>query len=341
MVNKVVRLVDRKKFEVHLKKLSTMDNLVIVRPTYMSICKADQRYYKFERPLEILRKKLPMALIHEAVGRVVFDPMKQLEQGTKVILVPTLSYSKGEVEENYVDDWVFCSSNTDGFMQEVIAHPPDRLVPVDLELPDEILSFFELMSVAYHAIKNFERFSIKERSVIGVWGAGSLGYLVSLFLKALYPDSKIYIVGKSLDKSAYFTHVDEFYTANELPLGFRVQHAFECVGGTNSSEAINQIINVIEPRGTISLLGVSENLVLINTRMALEKGIIFSCNSRSTKKDFENVLSLLRNEENLLVKRLMNLVGEIVTVRNLNDIHYAFEIDQSAHWGKTIIKWEF
>jgi ribitol-5-phosphate 2-dehydrogenase len=39
----------------------------------MSICAADQRYYTGSRDENVLSKKLPMSLIHEGVGEVVFN----------------------------------------------------------------------------------------------------------------------------------------------------------------------------------------------------------------------------------------------------------------------------
>ena len=340
MIVRVVRLVDRRKFEVHLKNLFVPENYILVRPTYISICKADQRYYNFERPSEIMKKKLPMALIHEAVGNVVFDPSNKLKPGTKVVLVPTLSNSKGSIEENYVENWTFCSINVDGFMREIVSHPLDRVVPTDFDIPEEVLSFFELITVAYHSIKNFKKFSITEPTTFGIWGAGNLGYLVSVILKVLYPESRIYVVSKSIQKSVFFSHIDAFYVESQLPSHFRVSHAFECVGGEGSSAAINQIIDVIQPRGTVSLLGVSENLTPINTRMALEKGLVFSCNSRSTKNDFFETLSLIKKNPNL-ISYFVNLVGEFITIRSLEDVYLAFEVDKVSQWGKTIIKWEF
>ena len=46
------------------------DDHVIIRPTHLSICNADQRYYQGTRDPEVLAKKLPMALIHEGIGVV-------------------------------------------------------------------------------------------------------------------------------------------------------------------------------------------------------------------------------------------------------------------------------
>ena len=60
---------------------------VVIRPVYLSICAADQRYYTGSRGKEILSEKLPMALIHEAVGKVIYDPKGEYEVGTQVVML--------------------------------------------------------------------------------------------------------------------------------------------------------------------------------------------------------------------------------------------------------------
>ena len=55
-----------------------------------------------------------------------------------------------------------------------------------------------------------------------------------------------------------------------------------------SQQAIEQIINIINPEGSIALLGVSELSIQVNTRMVLEKGLTIIGSSRSGLKDFEN-----------------------------------------------------
>ena len=72
MLNTVYRLVAPRRFEVAFSDIQLFkDNQVIVRPQFLSICHADQRYYQGLRPAAILSKKLPMALIHESIGVVV------------------------------------------------------------------------------------------------------------------------------------------------------------------------------------------------------------------------------------------------------------------------------
>ena len=69
MINSVYRLVAPGVFEENFKQININDK-VIVRPIYLSICQADQRYYQGIRDYSILKEKLPMALIHEAMGKL-------------------------------------------------------------------------------------------------------------------------------------------------------------------------------------------------------------------------------------------------------------------------------
>ena len=57
-------------------------------------------------------------------------------------------------------------------------------------------------------------------------------------------------------------------------------------GRDSSGQAIDQIIERIEPEGTIAILGVSEDPVPILTRMVLEKGLRILGTSRSGREDF-------------------------------------------------------
>lgn len=69
-----------------------------------------------------------------------------------------------------------------------------------------------------------------------------------------------------------------------------------------SQQAIEQIINIINPEGSIALLGVSELPIQVNTRMVLEKGLTIIGSSRSGLKDFEKLLNCIVN----ILKFLIN-----------------------------------
>ena len=73
MLNTVYRLTSPRQIEAVTFDETIDEHSVIVRPTYLSICHADQRYFIGTRDKSVLRKKLPMALIHEGIGEVVRD----------------------------------------------------------------------------------------------------------------------------------------------------------------------------------------------------------------------------------------------------------------------------
>jgi len=83
--------------------------------------------------------------------------------------------------------------------------------------------------------------------------------------KAMFPGTKLYIFGTDREKLSRFSFAEETFLVAYIPEDISVDHAFECVGGSASQKAVNQIIGCIEPEGTISLLGVSEYPVPVNT----------------------------------------------------------------------------
>ena len=340
MINAVYELIAPRMFDVTYKELNIEDNLTVIRPLYMSICKADQRYYQGMRSAEILREKLPMALIHECVAEVVFDPTGSFNVGDKVVPVPTIPTEDDEiVSENYRRSSKFCSSGFDGFFRDYVGISPERLVKIPDDFNLQVASFTELISVCYHAVKRFDKFSHSRKNIIGVWGDGNVGFITSLIIKYMYPDSKLYVFGAVNEKLSYFTFADEVFHVDDVDDSIKIDHGFECVGGGGSQSAINQIIDCINPQGSIGIMGVSENFVGINTRMVLEKGLNIFGSSRSAKADFEGAVKLLC-EHPELVRYFEYLVDEIAVIKNIPDMHRAFDDDFKRNFGKTVLKWE-
>ena len=339
MINSVYRLIAPGMIEVACTE-PDINNSVILRPVYLSICKADQRYYLGNRSREALKEKLPMALIHECVAKVVFDPTGNFKAGELVVPVPnTPTENDSVIAENYLPTSHFCSSGYDGFLRDYIDMPPERLVRVPEGLDLRIASFSELISVAVHAITRFEKFSHTRKDSIGIWGDGNLGYITALILKALYPEAKLYVFGTVYEKLAYFAFADGAYHIDRVPENLKIDHAFECVGGEGSRFAIAQIIDMINPEGSVALMGVSERFVDINTRMVLEKGLRLFGSSRSGIEDFKRTMHLLKEYPNIAAY-LENIIGSVVDIRTVTDIHSAFAQDISRHFGKTVLKWD-
>lgn len=339
MLNQVYQLIKPKSISIKYEEID-MNNPtnVLIRPNYMAICHADQRYYQGKRDAKILAKKLPMALIHEASGIVVGDPSGTYKVGQKVIMIPNQPPcgSDDVFFENYRPGAYFLSSGYDGFMQEIISLPVDRVVPYDM-IPDELAALAEFTSVAMHAINRFDKVAHPIRENVLIVADGSLSFVVASALHYLYPHIRLTVVGRNPEKLRLFNFVHATYLTHEIPVGIRFDHAFECAGGQGSEPAINDIINLIKPQGTIILMGVSDNKVAINTRDILEKGLTVVGSSRSGREDFEKAVQMLTD------RRIQNQMRHIIYVENsvktIDDIHHVFSMDLTTPF-KTVFKWD-
>ena len=336
LINYIYQLVSPGIFSIKYSDIDS-SNKVIVRPKYMSICHADQRYYLGQRDANILRKKLPMALIHECCGEVLSDKTNTFKKGQKVVMIPNVpgQMRKG-MFENYLQDSRFLSSGYDGFMREFVELASDRLIMFE-DIDERVAAISEFVSVGVHAVNRFDLTSHCYKDTIAIFGDGSLSYVVSCVLKSIYKDTKVVVVGKNKNKLSYFSFVDQTYTLDRLPNDFKMDHAFECVGSSGSYYAINDIIRHIKPQGTVVLMGVSENEVPVNTRDLLEKGLNLIGCSRSGREDFKKSINLMSNKE--FCNRLKPIIYEDMPVRNIEDINRVFSTDLNTMF-KTVFEWK-
>ena len=175
MLNTIYQLVRPRQFEVAFEDISIDGEHILVRPTHLSICNADERYYQGKRAEDVLRQKLPMALIHEGIGRVVYDPTGSFKTGERVVMIPNTPCEKDTVAaENYLRSSKFRGSSMNGLMQEYIQTVPDRLVRVPEGMNDLVAAFTEMVSVCYHAISRFDRTAHARRETIGVYAPKTL-----------------------------------------------------------------------------------------------------------------------------------------------------------------------
>ena len=335
MINYVYQLVSPKVLSIKYEDVALEDR-VIVRPKCMGVCHADQRYYQGLRELSKLQEKLPMVLIHEACGEVVHDPTGTFARGDRVVLIPNIPGNGPDfIYENYAEGSRFLSSGYDGFMREFVDLPADRVVACG-GIPEQAAAITEFVSVACHALERFGRAAHAQRRRIGVWGDGSLSYVVCCAMKKLFPDAEIAVVGMDPRKLSQFTFVHETHYVNSIPSGFRVDHAFECCGGEGSGNAIDDIIRYIRPQGTVMLMGVSENKVAVNTRNVLEKGLTMIGCSRSGRADFERAVGLMLDAT--FHNRLSAIIYEDLPVSGIADIGRVMATDLTTPF-KTVFRW--
>ena len=338
MINKIYSLVATKQIVVQFEERSLDGEGIIVRPTRLSICAADQRYYTGTRGKEAMKKKLPMALIHEGVGEVVYDPKGEFNPGDTVVMIPNTPIEHDPIiAENYLTTSKFRARGYDGFMQQYVFMGRDRIIKYE-NINHDVASFLELLSVSAHSINKFIKRSHERKNTIGVWGDGNVGFITALILKKQFPESKIIVFGKNEEKLSFFSFVDETYQIDSIPEDLRVDHAFEAVGGKASEYAIDQIIDYINPEGSIAILGVSENPVPINTRMVLEKGLTIVGSSRSGRVDFQYAVDFLEAYPDAQ-NQLQKLISAVIDVNGMEDIVKAFEYDLTTPF-KTVLNWK-
>ncbi|MEG0664070.1 MAG: alcohol dehydrogenase catalytic domain-containing protein, partial [Clostridia bacterium] len=246
MINYIYQLVSPKVFSEVYVDIS-INSKVIIRPEYLAVCHADQRYYLGQRDSKTLKMKLPMALIHECCGIVVSDSTKTYKVGQRVVLIPNTPTEKdGIIYENYAKSSYFLSSGYDGFMREFVDMNPDRVVAYD-NIKPQVAAITEFVSVGVHSSSRFDLIAHPKRETIGLWGDGSLAYTMACILTKRFPDVEIIVIGKDERKLSHFSFVSKTYIADEIDDDFSVDHAFECAGGEGSFYAIDDIIKYINP----------------------------------------------------------------------------------------------
>ena len=334
MIKQLLRLVRPGLFLPSFEIEKYSKEKILIQPVWLSICAADQRYFQGNRPLEVLRKKLPMALFHEAVGRVLDDPSGEIKRGTYCVLLPG-GIDSQENKSNYKKGSFFRSSNADGFCQEILYMSKEELIPI-YDNNAEIYVFTELMSVCCQAIRRLEEVTnIYDGIKIGIWGDGAMGYIMALTLSNIYPKVHLFVFGKHDDKLSLFSFVEKQININSVENNISIDIGIECVGGIGSQTAIAQIIECINPTGSILLMGVSETSVVVNTRMILEKGLNLIGTSRSTRKDFEMAVDIIHKEYNK--NALMKIISCENDVYSATDMMDIFTHDKSLPF-KTIVR---
>src|SRR3989338_2071326 len=327
------------------------DGHILVRPLLTGICQSDLRYYFGRRNPEVLKKRYPLCLLHEGIAEVV-ESNNKFKKGQKVVIIPNIpcyihkspadkcASCESHASENYCLDVKFMSSNCDGMAQTYFLQPAECALPVPETVPDEIAVLAELLTVTYRA--SIEA-NITEKDKVAVFGCGPTGYLMAALLH----------FGKKIEKARLFiidvsdkklSHAKDFATTinadkEEMPREMSFDKAFECVGRQSSEIAIDNALKLLKPKGTLVLLGVSEEKRAVMTRVILDKGLTIKGTSRSPRQDYPPILSLMKNKP--FQKALFKIIcSERFIIRSKEDLAAAFnKADSPEHYGKVLVEW--
>jgi ribitol-5-phosphate 2-dehydrogenase len=313
---------------------------VIVKPTYLSVCNADIRYYLGERPAQVLKKKLPLVLIHEAVGEVVYSDDGDYAVGDNVVIVP-ISRAKSPLQTDYNYDYpgsTFMSSSVDGCMQTYLQLTRENLVKFSALEPQQAVTT-ELASVAMQALRRLKNFYDRPYRKVAIWGTGSVAFWMSLLMKVTNPDVEITVVGRSHKKLDSFSFADHTVLVEDLECSEQFDMVVEAVGGYGAEEVLEKAVKVVKPVGCILLLGVSEMNINVNTRGWMEKGLMILTSHRSVYEDFADALRVMKGSD-VVRQNIGKAVSRIIDTRSFDDIHEALGTAR-VHQFKTVMKWNF
>lgn len=331
---------------------------VVIEPSMASICHADIRYYMGNRRAEALEKKLPMALLHEGIGKVILSKSSDLKVGQRMVIVPNIPgtiIGKGEPEEcssaqekgfrdNYSEKNEFLGSGYDGIAQSCLVLPAQCAIPIPDTIPDEIAVLCELCTISYRAVSRVKEQLMMPNTKVAVFGDGPVGYLTAALISHMYrlDSSRLKVFGAVDEKIAHFHFADcsmvqdfDFCSAEKVDI------VIDCTGGKFSESAVNQGIEILKRGGALLLMGVSEEKVPINTRDILEKGLSLFGSSRSSIEDFHIILSAMQDLEYQELLRAI-LPEEFTSIRTVQDFKMAMDsAGQHREWQRVILEFNW
>jgi ribitol-5-phosphate 2-dehydrogenase len=353
IASKTYRLVKPGDFEAQQITRTLKPGWVDVQPQMASVCHADDRYFAGERRPEALAKKLPMALLHEGLGVVKESMSTAFQAGQRVVIAPNIPgyVLRGEaktdpVPDNYSTDAVFMSSGYDGIAQSDVVQPESGLIPIPDNVPNDIAVFAEVSTIGYHASSHVADTLSQPGVKVALFGDGPVGYMAAAVLHFVrgIPSENLTVFGAIPERLAKFDFAQQEivteYDFDQAPEQFDV--IFEATGGHFSSSAINEGIQVIKRTGKFVLMGVTEELVPIDTRDVLEKGLTLYGTSRSTPPDFQAIIQAMSANADYRQALSKLLPAQAMTITSAADLKTAFDqIVASKDWHKAILKFEW
>ena len=316
-----------------VEKPELMNDHVLVKVKYASICGSDQHIFKGEfHP----RTKLPLIPGHEFAGVIeeVGKEVRNLLPGDKVTVDPIIWC--GKCAACKVGHYPACTSlklvgiDLNGGFAEYVSVPSHMIYKVPDHIPDEHAALIEILSIGFHASA---RVGLEKHDDILIVGSGKVGNSILHAAKTI-TDGKI-ILADILDErlSIASSAFPDIYTVNirntdpilfikELTDGKGVDIAFEAVGHevpvAGRFNPVRTCINAIKGGGKVCVLGLSDHPseILMKELIWKEAKII---TSRVSHGEFSKVIEALDDE-------VLNPESMITGILNLEDAQKGFEL---------------
>lgn len=237
-------------------------NEVLISVKACGICGSD-----IPRIYSIGAHKMPLIPGHEFAGEVVQAGAgaDQVWVGKRVGVFPLIpcracpacSRAKYEICAHYD----YLGSRRDGAFAEYVAAPAWNLLELPDNVPYEAAAMLEPMAVAVHAMR---RVPIHDSASVLVYGAGTIGMLLTMFLLE-HKRSAVFVIGNKQFQREMLMKIglpeNQFCdgTATDAALWIQTKTqgqgadvVFECVG---KNDTISQSIKCVRPAGHVCVIG--------------------------------------------------------------------------------------
>lgn len=336
---------------------------LLLRPVRAGICGSDLKLYTGTRERAALQKKLPIALLHEAVAEVVAaDGSTRFSPGERVVPSPSIPCTvahpdrhptqeeacyacrPGGVGDNYCVDGYFLSSNADGMARTTFVHPASCTLPIPEAAAEELAVLAEPLATV---LAGLEFASAPADGRFLVLGNGALGLLTAIALRAnlgATPD-RIFMTGHHWESrgdavAGLATPVAEDAREVAGALAGRVDVAFECVGGESNGQTLSLAIELLRPGGNGILFGPSETPLLFDTREVIAKGLNLRGCNRASLRHFESALRLIAEPDIAALMERILATKEFV-IRGTRDLDEAmYHAWTKDDVGRVVTVWE-
>lgn len=226
------------------------DDSVIVRVKAAGICGSDiPRIYKTGA------HKMPLIPGHEFSGQIV-EIGKSVNRdllGRKAGIFPLIPCMKCEQcktgKYEMCNNYNYLGSRCDGGFAEYVKVPAWNIIALPDNVSYETAAMLEPMAVAVHAIRRISPEKGKKSAVIGL---GTIGLLITMFLKKMGIEDIIVVGNKELQRNKALELEIDINSYFKYSPNVKADYIFECVG---RNDTINMAIDMANNSGNICFVG--------------------------------------------------------------------------------------
>jgi ribitol-5-phosphate 2-dehydrogenase len=316
---------------------SIPSGFTVISPRVTAICGSDLHYFRGEKSIEKLSKRLPLVLLHEGA---CYDHIN------KKRVVPVAGYSVQVPEmfrgrENVWPDLPYLGATNNGLARTHLLYPEELLITVPREISETRASLTEPFSIAIKAVKDMR---VEPSDTVAIVGTGGLAYFLALALVHFVGISPrtLFIFGIHNEALASFSSLGKTVNYQEEPVSRyekRFNAVFEAVGGKSFDETIKTSFELVLPGGKIGVMGISDHAVSIPANRLVNYGLMIHGLTRSTTQEYKEALGLMaKNEIGDRIEK--DLVGDRqFTINSASALKNAFDFAAHSLKGRTILRW--